>query len=55
MTGKPTVTREHAELLAERSGLTLDSFFVHDEGRRLQTSQAMKALLDQAAAAGGEA
>ncbi len=52
LTGQPTLTREHAALLAARTGLAEDSFFVSDEGRRRQTSDKIAGLLDALKAAG---
>lgn len=52
VTGQATLTREHAALLAARSGLPEESFFVSDEGRRRQTADKVAGLLDALAAAG---
>jgi bidirectional [NiFe] hydrogenase diaphorase subunit len=54
VTGQPTLTREHAALLAARTGLDEDSFFVSDEGRRRQTADKVGGLLDALAAAGAK-
>jgi NADH dehydrogenase/NADH:ubiquinone oxidoreductase subunit G len=45
VTGRPTLTREHAALLSKRTGLPEDSFFVTDEGRRRQTADTIAALV----------
>jgi NADH dehydrogenase/NADH:ubiquinone oxidoreductase subunit G len=45
VTGRPTLTREFAALLAKRTGLPEDSFFVTDEGRRRQTADTIAALV----------
>lgn len=51
VTGKPTPTREHAALLAKRTGLPADSFFVSDDGRRRQTADKIAALVGEGRAA----